>query len=57
MFIGFIYVVGVFTLSAGIFGFIDEKIEKNIAEEEKNKQNNENKLKSVNRYWTDIDVK
>lgn len=57
MFIGFIYVVGVFTLSAGVFGFIDEKIEKNIAEEEKEKLNNENKLKSVNRYWTDIDVK
>lgn len=57
MFIGFIYVVGVFTLSAGIFGFIDEKIEKNIAEEEEEKINNENKLKSVNRYWTNIDVK
>lgn len=57
MFIGFIYVIGVFTLSAGVFGFIDEKIEKNIAEEEKEKLNNENKLKSVNRYWTDIDVK
>lgn len=57
MFIGFIYVIGVFTLSAGVFGFIDEKIEKNIAEEEKEKLNNENKLKSVNRYWTNIDVK
>ena len=57
MFIGFIYVVGVFTLSTAIFGFIDEKIEKNAAEEETEKVNNENKLKSVNRYWTDIDVK
>ena len=57
MFIGFIYVVGVFTLSAGIFGFIDEKIEKNTSEEEEKKLQNENKLKSVNRYWTDIDVK
>lgn len=57
MFIGFIYVIGVFTLSAGVFGFIDEKIEKNIAEEEKEKINNENKIKSVNRYWTNIDVK
>lgn len=57
MFIGFIYVIGVFTLSAGIFGFIDEKIEKNISEENKRKLNNENKIKSVNRYWTNIDIK
>lgn len=57
MFIGFIYVVGVFTLSAGIFGFIDEKIEKNNSEEKKKKLNDEQKLKSVNRYWTDIDIK
>ena len=57
MFIGFIYVVGVFTLSTAIFGSIEAKIEKNIAEDEKEKLNNENKMKSVNRYWTNIDVK
>lgn len=57
MFIGFIYVIGVFTLSAGVFGFIDEKIEKDEEKAEEKKAQNENKLKSVNRYWTNIDVK
>lgn len=57
MFIGFIYVVGVFTLSTALFGSIEAKIEKDEEKAEKEKLNNENKLKSVNRYWTNIDVK
>ena len=57
MFIGFVYVIGVFTLSAAIFGSIESKIEKNEKEAEEKKLNNENKLKSINRYWTDIDIK
>jgi hypothetical protein len=57
MFIGFIYVIGVFTLSTAIFGSIEAKIEKDEEKAKKKKFNNENKLKSVNRYWTDIDVK
>ena len=57
MFIGFIYVVGVFTLSTAIFGSIEAKIEKDEEKAEEKKILNENKIKSVNRYWTDIDVK
>lgn len=57
MFIGFIYVIGVFTLSTAIFGSIEAKIEKDEEKAEKEKTQNENKLKSVNRYWTNIDVK
>lgn len=57
MFIGFVYVIGVFTLSTAVFGSIEAKIEKDEAKAEEKKIQNENKLKSVNRYWTDIDVK
>lgn len=57
MFIGFIYVVGVFTLSTAIFGSIEAKIEKDEEKAKEKKKQNENKLKSVNRYWTNIDIK
>lgn len=57
MFIGFVYVIGVFTLSTAVFGSIEAKIEKDEAKAEEKKIQNENKLKSVNRYWTNIDIK
>ena len=57
MFIGFIYVVGVFTLSTAIFGSIEAKIEKDEEKAEEKKTQNENKIKKVNRHWFNIDVK
>lgn len=57
MFIGFIYFLVVMILSSFGCLVVETKVEKDEQNEKKKKLKNENKLKTVNRHWFDIDVK
>lgn len=57
MFIGFIYFLIVMIISAFGCLVVETKVEKNEEKEKEKTIKKENKLKSVNRYWTDIDIK
>lgn len=57
MFIGFIYFIMVTCFSAAISGFIESRLEKAEKKERRKKNKEINKLKEVNRYWFDINIK
>lgn len=57
MFIGFIYFLIVMIISAFGCLVVETKVEKNEEKEKEKTIKKENKLKSVNRHWTNIDVK
>lgn len=57
MFIGFIYFLIVMIISAFGCLVVETKVEKNEKKEKEKTIKKENKLKSVNRHWTNIDVK
>lgn len=57
MFIGFIYFLIVMIISAFGCLVVETKVEKNEEKEKEKTIKKENKLKSVNRHWTNIDIK
>ena len=57
MFIGFVYFLIVMILSSFGCLVVETKVEKLEKKQKEKTIKKENKLKSVNRYWTDIDIK
>lgn len=57
MFIGFIYFLIVMIISAFGCLVVETKVEKNEEKEKEKTIKKENKLKTVNRHWFNIDVK
>lgn len=57
MFIGFIYFLIVTLFSAAISGFVESRLDKAEKEEMRKKNKEISKLKEVNRYWFNINVK
>ena len=57
MFIGFIYFLIVMILSSFTCLLVENKAEKDEKKEKEKTIKNENKLKTVNRHWFNIDIK